>query len=236
MEQHPERLTAEEVATLSALYDAEIATWDAAFGDLWTALRARGRDRDTVIVVTADHGEEFRDHGGLEHGHTLYEEQLRIPLIVRLPNGAGGGGHVDALVRSTDVAPTLGALAAASPTDGRGAMLLPLPEGPPAPRATEPAFAATEFGRRSLVAVVLPPWKVILPPPGSPSDPEVYDLQRDPAETRNLAASHPVLVAYARQELAATQRLLPRSSPVSHEAPIAPEVMERLRALGYAVE
>jgi hypothetical protein len=107
-------LTAAEVQIFDALYDAEIATWDAAFGGFWKTLRAHGRDADTFVVFTADHGEEFHDHGGLEHGHTLYGEQLHVPLVVRLPRGRGGGQTADEMVRSIDLLPTLGAFASPS--------------------------------------------------------------------------------------------------------------------------
>jgi arylsulfatase A-like enzyme len=189
-----------------------------------------------VIVFTADHGEEFHDHGGLEHGYTLYDEQLHVPLIVRLPGGAGGGHRHTGLVRTIDVAPTLLALATLRPDDDATGAPLLTSDGSIVARAPEQAFADTEFGRRLVSAVVIPPWKVILPPPSGKSSPEVYDLAVDPRESHNLAAERPTLVGFARQELAAAHHHVIRFSAATAEPTVAPEVLERLRQLGYAVE
>jgi hypothetical protein len=88
-------------------YDGEIAYTDAQFGRLIEALKRLGEYDRTLILVVADHGEEFWDHGGTDHGTTLYEELLRVPFLVKLPDGARGGTTVDSLVELVDVAPTL---------------------------------------------------------------------------------------------------------------------------------
>lgn len=91
---------------LGARYDGEVAFFDEHFGRLVDGLRARGAWDDAVVVVTADHGEEFLDHGGWRHGASLYDELVRVPLIVRFP-----GGRVPADAPDTaslvDVLPTL---------------------------------------------------------------------------------------------------------------------------------
>jgi len=232
----PDRLSTEEVRTLSALYLAEIAQWDEAFGRLWEALRARGADADTVVVFTADHGEEFRDHGGLEHGHTLYQEQVHVPLVIRLPGGRGGGQVVDGLVRSVDLFPTLLAMGALPPEAFVPGRAILSSSGAVPDAGMEDAIASTQFTRRQVEAIVIPPWKIIVPPPGSPRAAEVYDLARDPAESRDLSAEHPVLIGYARQRLAAADALVPPASGAHPAAPVAPDVLERLRQLGYAVD
>jgi len=81
-EVEPEPGTAE---ALSRLYDAEVAQNDRAFGELLDELGARGMDEDTAVIYVSDHGEEFQEHGRWEHGLSLYEEVLRIPLVMRLP-------------------------------------------------------------------------------------------------------------------------------------------------------
>lgn len=91
------------------LYDEEILYVDGAIGRLVAALRARPRWDRTVVIVTADHGEEFFDHGGFEHGHTLYGELVRVPLIVRGPGLARG--EVAGVVQHADVARGILALA-----------------------------------------------------------------------------------------------------------------------------
>jgi arylsulfatase A-like enzyme len=236
LERSPERLSADEARTLSGLYDAEVAQWDEAFGQLWAALRARGDDADTVVAFTADHGEEFHDHGGVEHGNTLYQEQVRVPLIVRLPAGRDGGRMVDALVRTVDVFPTLLDVAGLAPdglTSGRAVVSA---RGAIDVMSAPEAVTSTQFTRREVEAIVLPPWKVVFPPPGAKREVEVYDLASDPGETRDVSTEHPVLVGYARQQLAAQKARAPSARSARPEPPVAQDVLERLRQLGYAVD
>ncbi len=94
-----------------ALYDAEIAQNDAAFGDFLDELDRRGLAASSAVLLTSDHGEEFFDHGGWKHGFTLYEEMLRIPLVLRLPGGVAAGRKIAAPADQIDITPTLLALA-----------------------------------------------------------------------------------------------------------------------------
>ena len=89
------------------LYDGEITFWDEHFGKLVAELKRRGLYDDLTIVITADHGEEFMDHGGFWHGTTLYDEQVRVPLLLKLPRGERGGSVVQHWVESVDIMPTL---------------------------------------------------------------------------------------------------------------------------------
>jgi len=95
-------LDAVERDYVEKLYDEEILYVDRAVGRLVDALQSRARWERTVVVVTADHGEEFFDHGGFEHGHTLYGELIRVPLVVRGPGLARGA--VDGVVQHVDLA------------------------------------------------------------------------------------------------------------------------------------
>jgi hypothetical protein len=96
-------------------YDGEIAYADAQFGRLIAALREIGAYDTTLIVLLSDHGEEFEEHGGWDHGKTLYEEQLRVPLVIKLPGGAHAGTSRDGLLEMVDIAPTLLDLLAVNP-------------------------------------------------------------------------------------------------------------------------
>ena len=89
------------------LYDAEIAYTDAQFGRVIEALKQQNMYENTAIIVVSDHGEEFWEHGGTDHGKTLYEEQLRVPLIWKLPGGRFKGEQRDALLEMVDIAPTI---------------------------------------------------------------------------------------------------------------------------------
>ena len=89
-------------------YDAEIRSMDFGLGILVEALRQRGIYDDTLIVFTSDHGEEFGEHGVVGwHSHSLYDELLRIPLIIKLPQSRSGGERVAAQVRGIDIPPTI---------------------------------------------------------------------------------------------------------------------------------
>jgi len=100
-------LDAETIGRLEKLYDGEVAYLDFHVGRLVDGLADRGRLDETLLVVTADHGEEFFDHGGFEHGHTLYDELLHVPLLVRPPGGAAKPRRVEGVVRLLDLAPTI---------------------------------------------------------------------------------------------------------------------------------
>lgn len=97
------------------LYDGEIAYTDAEIGRLLDALKRAGRLDRTVVVITADHGEEFKEHKQLGHGQTLYEEQLRVPLIVSGYPPLGRGERRHEVVSLVDIAPTLLEIAGAEP-------------------------------------------------------------------------------------------------------------------------
>ncbi|HSS40895.1 MAG TPA: sulfatase, partial [Polyangia bacterium] len=171
-------------------YDSEIAYTDAAVGRLVHEVRARRPG--TIVIVAADHGEEFEEHGGRYHGSSLYEEQLHIPLIVSIP---GLAPHVvDGQVQLIDVTPTvLNLLDIPVPARMRGADLGPWLGSPPAAAARlPPAFAELEDRRM----VSLAGEKLICDMRQSLC--AYYDLTTDPHEKRNLADERPGRVAALR--------------------------------------
>ncbi|HEY7372986.1 MAG TPA: sulfatase-like hydrolase/transferase [Polyangia bacterium] len=174
-------------------YDSEIAYTDAAVGKLIAAVRKRRPN--TVIVLAADHGEEFDEHGGRYHGSTLYDEQLRVPLIISIP---GIPAHVvDGPVELLDIAPTLlNLLDIPVPVRMRGTDLGPWLGVPPAPATRlPPAFAEVEDKRM----VVSGTDKLLCDLHwGSCA---YYDLAVDPRERNNLAEAHPDRAAALRATL-----------------------------------
>src|SRR5262249_44515087 len=101
---------------LLALYDGQVAANDESFGLLLDGLRERGLYDPALVLFTADHGEEFLDHGSWMHGQTLYEEQLAIPFLLKLPDFSRAGTVSAADVEHVDVLPTiLGLLGAVPP-------------------------------------------------------------------------------------------------------------------------
>src|SRR5205814_5527591 len=115
-----------------ARYDGGIRSGDTIVGKLLAALRSRDLLDETVVIVTADHGEEFYDHGNWGHGHSVYNELLHVPLIVRYPARFPRGVRVDSTVMTIDVMPTILELAgvrSAAPMAGQS--LVALATGPP---------------------------------------------------------------------------------------------------------
>ena len=178
----------------SDLYDGAVAAADAAVGGLLAALRARGLLERTVVVLLSDHGEELGEHGGLLHGRTVYEEVLRVPLLVRVPGVAPA--VVEAPVDLCDVAPTIRALCGVGPAPCcDGADLLRRIADEDFKRAFWAEVAAPGLSRRR--ALVAGTHKLIespaaryeerdyarVPPPAL----ELYDLSGDPRERRNRA-------------------------------------------------
>jgi arylsulfatase A-like enzyme len=230
----PQRLDDAGLVTLQRLYDAETAQFDAELGRFRAGLAARGLTDDTLFVFVADHGEEFREHGAVQHGNTLYDEVMRIPLVVRLPGGSLAGTRVRTLARQIDLMPTMLALLdVAIPAELPGT---PLALGDEGDGAGEAVFD-TWFGDRALTALVLPGWKVVLPRLLLAAKPEVYDLRRDPEERHDVARAHPVLIGYAKQRIAEVEAGRgPLATDEAHEAGPQPEALDRLRALGYVLD
>jgi len=227
--ERPTLATADNIALLGALYDGEVALLDEAFGALLDRLRAHGLDRSTLVVFVADHGEEFHDHGGFDHGRTLYQELVRVPLLMRLPGGAGAR-RVRALARQIDVLPTiLAVLGLEPPKDLPGSTLLEA-----AVPAADETMMETQLGHPALVGVVAGRWKAVWGEarPGAERV-ELYDLVADPAERWNLASDRPVVVGYARQTAARLRRTRAPQEAAPDTTVIDPETERRLRALGY---
>jgi arylsulfatase A-like enzyme len=171
-----------------AQYDGDVAFGDREFGRFLRALKAAGRYDDALVVFLGDHGEEFLDHGRWLHGRSLYDELIRIPLLVKFPGRRWHGRRVARQVQGMDVVPTvLEALAQPLPADLGGRPLQRELEGSAQPR---PALA--EISHRGFVAhgVRTDADKYIRR--FSPDDDTLYfDLGRDPKELDNRAAQSP---------------------------------------------
>jgi arylsulfatase A-like enzyme len=226
-----ETTTPEELAHILALYDGEIRYVDDELGRVLDHMSARGLDAGTLVVVTSDHGEEFLDHGSWEHQKTLYEEVVRIPLVV-----SGPGVPVrrePAQASLLDVAPTILAWAGlpAQPTHEGRSLLAPLPdrdgygETDHTTDGTSKLFLRGGAGR----------FKTILSldrASGEPRKEEWYDLRADPAEQRDVRPRADVADAIRKRALARWRdgRARGMGAPAVE---LTPEQRERLRALGY---
>ncbi len=223
------RLNARDRLHLEALYDAEITYHDRHFATVVEALERRGLDDETILVFTADHGEEFWDHGSVGHGHSVWEELIRVPLLIRWPGVTDGAARIEEAAGLVDVMPTvLDALGMEIPDELSGHSLGPLLRGAleDAPRPTVTGFMD---GWRT---VVVGHYKLVQ---RTTSNYAVYDLLSDPHEQRDLAADRPIALRYLRGLLGVTLAEVD-SSGVRHAAErttIDATTRAQLEALGY---
>ena len=177
-------LTAGELDWVHGLYNAEVEYVDRELGRYLARLEELGVYDDALIVVSSDHGEEFFEHGGFEHGHTLYQELLHVPLIVRPPGGAAGRRAAD-FVSTASVTPTVLDLAGVDydPAEMTYPSLRPYLEGAPDLFA-EPVFSAGVRFHENWMGVVFDDYKYIQRLTSGRE--ELYDLAADPRETVNL--------------------------------------------------
>ncbi|GAB4250182.1 MAG: hypothetical protein Kow00109_26140 [Acidobacteriota bacterium] len=212
-------------------YDCEIAYADAALGSLFDWLRRANLYESTCIVVTSDHGEGLGEHGEDTHGLFLYDATLHIPLLVKLPGGAAAGRRVTAPVRLIDVMPTvLQVLGEPIPEAVQGRSLAALWAGRervPEPLLAETLLPALNYGWAPLYALRTERNKYIHAP-----RPELYDLETDPRETKNLVADSAALAASLKEQL---EDLRSRYQVVTSRAErmVDPETAAMLRSLGY---
>ncbi len=238
-----ENWTGGEVSLLRDLYDEEIRFTDAAIGRLLDALRAEDVYDETLIVFVADHGEEFMERGWLGHTRTLYEELVRVPLIVRKPGGRGAGRVVETPVSIVSLMPTVLDLigAGSSWIAMQGESLAPLLDGADGSSAPEvfcevdfvpwnPVYAETKTARKK--AVIRDDLKLIRDELSGKL--ELYDLESDPGEQRDLAAEHPSMVADLQRLLewraALARAVTPSPAP---ETQLSRQEVEQLEGLGY---
>lgn len=210
---------------LETPYDGDVAYADELAGRFLDGLSARGLADRTIVALTSDHGEGLGDHGELEHGLFLYREAVRVPLVVRLPDGAGKGVRVSGVAAQVDLAPTLLDLAGV-PFDGmdgvslREAMSAGRTEGRTV--YSETLYPRYHFGWSDLYASTDDRFRYIRAP-----RPELYDLVKDAGERLNLASERP-------QAVAAMEAWLGRvRTAVAAPAPVDAQTRERLAALGY---
>jgi len=229
---------------LIATYDADIRFMDLQIGRLLQGLMDRGLYEETVVAVIADHGEGLGDHDWWSHG-VLYQEQIRVPFLLRAP-GVAPGSRVSQTVRGIDLAPTLlDALSIDRSTwpDMDGESLMPaLRTGTPV--QAQPAYADSvnrlTYGRLDdptrkdrkqdrLYSLIDGDTKIIFHEL-EPEKTEIYNLRDDPGETQNLASTQPEKTTSLVQRL---QTLGAISLLNAHQTPTPADRAEALRALGY---
>ncbi|MHC4217435.1 MAG: sulfatase [Planctomycetota bacterium] len=215
-----------------AAYDAEIRSMDGALGRLVTSLADGGLLEDALVIFTSDHGEEFDEHGlvGM-HSHTLYDELLHVPLVVKLPGGTHAGRRVRTLVRSIDLAPTvLDVLGLPPQPCFAGMTVMPLIESAGLSRVVvsqmdkkyDPPISALRTAEWKLYEDRLF-WRVY--------HARLFDLRTDPGEQRNVLASNFSVAGELADRLRQTESRRPALP--GDPAELSPQLRQRLKSLGY---
>jgi choline-sulfatase len=232
------RMRPQDWVWIRALYDAEVTYHDTHMGRFLDAVAKLGILDDTLIVVTNDHGEELRDHGKLGHGHSLYEELVRAPLLIRYPSLFRPGQRIKEPVENVDLFPTIiETLGLESVSDVDGLSLLPMLEGrPPA----VPSYAVSEFRDRHR-SVRVGRWKLVASRTGVRS---LFNIEFDPNEQNDQAKRAPIAGRMCEQHLAEFLAS-PAKTGRYREANVQqrryrpgfvkqdPELRRQLEALGY---
>ncbi len=236
-------MAARDLDHVVALYDGEILFTDTHIGQLLAALDRLGLAARTLVVLTADHGEEFFEHGEKGHRNNLYDETLLVPLIMRLPGILPAGRRVDTQVRQIDIMPTmLDLLGLPVPADVMGTSVAAAAAGRERVDGA-PAIARlvrhTRGKRERLTAARLGSAKIVRAEADGEERLELYDLERDPGERaplsgagldRRLPEAARALAEAVDEESRVRGRLDLKGGD---DATLPPEVEEALRALGY---
>jgi choline-sulfatase len=219
-------------------YDGEVAYADRELGRLMAWLKNKNLYAGSLIVLTSDHGESLGEHGEQEHGFFLYGATIRVPLIVKPPARRGiSPGRITVPVESVSIGPTLTAMAGIhDPIDRQfQAKALPLNARGSSPEDRSEEFSYSEtvypfmsFGWSPLHAAQTSRYHYIDAPRA-----ELYELEKDPHETTNIAGQQPAVVAAMREMLIARLRANPFLRGQNLRNGLTPEAADKLRSLGY---
>jgi Sulfatase len=239
---HPERITAAERGILLRNYHRQIELLDAELGRFLPSIESRAPAENRLTIITADHGDEFGEHGGHSHGHKLYDELLHVPLIISLPGALPGRARE--ITELVQVAPTIlefagcGASAAGA---FDGASLLPRLRGSTQHPGKGYALSEGEMPPHDLISVRTADWKLIR---RNGDDRELYHLPADPGERTNLINTSTAASAAAELETKISMHCTTETPekglrdaavvpPIEVSDAEAQLVTQRLRDLGY---
>jgi arylsulfatase A-like enzyme len=228
-----------------ALYDGEIRFTDMHVGKILDRLREKNLLDSTVLMILSDHGDEFFEHGNKGHHRTVYDEVLRIPFVIRLPNAENAGRVIEDQVSTLDVFPTLlDGAGITPPSDAEGESLIGWIGGA---KSTRDAVYAdfydkrgfnVQVARRTPVEKTIQHFNRINHPKRGPI--EYYDLSSDAAESDNRSEQHPGEVASALERMSQWledrwrfHRRAELGAGGADSIEIDEETKKRLESLGY---
>lgn len=236
------RFDADDVRHLEALYDAGIRQFDSELGRFFRFLDDADLTEGSVVVVTSDHGEEFMEHGRVDHFLTMYQEVIRVPFVLRGP-GIPSGLRPVAPVSIIDVAPTLLTLAGLDvPPDVEGLDLSPLWRDSGSTAFEQRLLYGEASGGltyRLVVGEYFPIYESVrqgrykLVYDSKSGEPELFDLAVDPREQANVADAMPEIATRLDSAMRERRASSGDRQPVADPVVLPEEDVDRLRALGY---
>lgn len=236
MDRERVELPASTIDTIHGLYRAAVPLLDSQMGEFFDTLKARGLYRDTLIVITSDHGEEFREHGRFIHSQP-YDETIQVPLFIKFPHNWQAGTRITDIAETVDIMPTLlDYLDLEIPETTQGVSLMELVEGATGRDkelvASQDTISLARYGLRTDSLKFIMNLKT--------SRRELYDLATDPGEQTNLVDERTELADRLEERLESLvrhNRALGKALAVPGDGEegdlLSPEERERLKALGY---
>lgn len=241
-------LKKEEIESIKILCKAESRTIDEhLIGPLIKKLKDEGIYDQTMIIITSDHGDELFDHGGWQHAHTLYNELIRVPLIIKFPYQKFKGKRIQKNVRLIDIAPTVLDALGFNPSEFKmdGKSLIPVIKGkekeerrcfseiyydPDRPHI--PQRISLVYGDYKLIAnQIIENWQKYFENPPPPLLPfELYNLKNDPYEKKNIYNENSEI---AKSMLEMIKEYKAKTPPKAEKGIIDEELKSKLKALGY---
>lgn len=227
-------LTTAERSRFRQLYQEALRFTDAQVGRVLSQLRESGMAEDTVIVIVSDHGEEFLERSHWGHFEiNLYDEILRVPLLIQLP-ASRGGERIERQVRTLDLMPTILDLCQCPLPPGlEGISLAPLWTGRAEAYSAPESISEMWRTHRHIVAIRTESRKYIWDS-SQPNLPQLFDLKGDPSERSNIASDEPAEVAHLQSVVDShIRRGRAGGEPGSEQVENDREVIRRLKDLGY---
>lgn len=221
------------VGEMKEMYAEEVKYMDRKLKELFEGFEKRGLAKNTIFIITSDHGEEFLDHGSVKHSRTLYNELIHVPLIVcgRTPDSWKGKSVKNRPVSNIDIAPTVLELAGARrPRSITGTHLF---MGPPAPQRFAVANGSTpgELNENCVSGTIMEgDWKLIACPDRGKS--QLFNIKDDPRETTSVAGANPALAKRLFDDYL-QWKASTESTSVKPLKKASPETMKQLKSLGY---
>ncbi|PYX08133.1 MAG: hypothetical protein DMG88_11695 [Acidobacteria bacterium] len=219
-------------AAYGSSYDRAVVAADAALGKLVAVLRAQKLFDDLIVVVAADHGESLGAHGEAMHGVFLYDETIRVPLLLKLPQNQMAGKRIKGRVRLVDLAPTVLEVAGVPiPSQMQGQSLLRIARTNP--DADQPAYARSDFPQQAFGWSPLESWRAGRYLYVRSPKPELYDLSADPGAKRNLAQTSKAILATLASQLESFDSHFGRQGSKPETAGLSSTEVQKLASLGY---